>query len=95
MTIIIITTAICRPTYHFPGFAVRLGAVGPVGAHGVVIVLVLGERQPVGDVEVRLERVIHVVVQPAPYAVHRVPGTVALADQVVPEAVASGCRNER
>jgi len=82
-------------TYDFgvsSGLSVRPGRV-VAGAHGFVVVGVPRERQPVGDVEVGLERVVHVVVQPAAHAVHRVPGTVALAHQIVPQAVAADGRH--
>lgn len=78
--------------YRFGGSGLPVGRPvvgGRAVAHGIVVVGVLGERQPVGDVKVRVERVIDVVVQPAAHAIHRVPGPVALAHQVVPQPVSA------
>jgi len=77
-----------RNSYHFgsSGFPVGRGRglVVAGGAHGLVVVGVLREYQPVGDVKVGFERVVDVIVQPAAHAVHRVPRAVALAHQIVP-----------
>lgn len=73
--------------YHFGSSGLPVGRGGRLvvsGAHGLVVVGVLREYQPVGDVKVGFERVIDVIVESAAHAVHRVPGTVALAHQIVP-----------
>lgn len=83
--------------HHFggSGFSVGPGGVFAGVAQRLVIVGISRELNPLGDVQVGLERVVHVVVQPAAHAVHRVLGTVAaLADQIVPQAIARG-RDER
>jgi len=73
------------------GLPVRPGRV-VAGTHRLVVVAVPGELQPVRDVQVGVERPVHVIVQSAPHAVHRVPGTVALAHQIVPQAIAADGR---
>lgn len=79
-----------------PGLSVRPGRrrLVAAGAHSLVVVGVPREPQPVRHVKVRLERAVHVVVQPAAHAVHGVPRTVALADQVIPQPIAGRGRGQ-
>lgn len=87
-------SAAFRARTHRSGLPVRprrraAGVVGRVRTHGLVTVGVPREPQAVRHVKVGLERAVHVVVHPAAHAVHGVPRAVALAQQIVPQAVSA------
>lgn len=88
-------SATCAHQFGGSGFSMGPGDVFAGMTQRFVIVGVSRELNPLGDVQVGLERVVHVVVQPAAHTVHRVLRTVAaLADQIVPQTIARG-RDER